>query len=279
MLHPRIVPLDTGGKDGLFFGAWASDYEREGLEERQDDGATGKSLSRRDFLKVAGIAGATIGMGAGVGGLISACGGGTTTTTTATTAAPATTTTAGPTTTAPASTTTVVTEAQGRPIKIGVTAPKTGMFAEFARPMDYLVTRATEAVAGGVVLGDGAKHPIEFIVRDTQSDSNRSGQVAGDLIANDKVDMILSSGSPENVLPVADQCEALGTPSLSVYSPWQSFVFGRGSAMDKSFKWTYLHAMGIGDFMRADIFGIGSCPPTRSWGCSTQQRQRSFVRQ
>lgn len=219
-------------------------------------GMTAKSVSRRDFLKIAGVAGATIGLGAGLGGALAACGG--TEETTTTTTAPGTTTTAGPTTTAPASTTTVVTEAEGRPVKIGVTAPKTGMFAEFARPMDYLVTRATEAVAGGVVLGDGKKHAIEFVVRDTQSDSNRAAQIAGDLINNDKVDMILSSGSPENVIPVADQCEALGTPSLSVYSPWQSFIFGRGSAMDKAFKWTYLHAMGIGDFMRADIFGIGS---------------------
>ena len=50
-----------------------------------------KSVSRREFLKVAGIAGATIGAGAGLGGLVAACGGGETTTTTA---APATTTTA-----------------------------------------------------------------------------------------------------------------------------------------------------------------------------------------
>ena len=40
----------------------------------------GKAVSRRDFLKIAGIAGATIGVGAGLGGLVAACGGTTTTT-------------------------------------------------------------------------------------------------------------------------------------------------------------------------------------------------------
>ena len=55
-----------------------------------------KTVSRRDFLKIAGVAGATIGAGAGLGGLITACGSGTTTTT----AAAATTTTGA----APAST-------------------------------------------------------------------------------------------------------------------------------------------------------------------------------
>ena len=35
-----------------------------------------KTVSRRDFLKIAGVAGATIGVGAGLGGLVAACGGG-----------------------------------------------------------------------------------------------------------------------------------------------------------------------------------------------------------
>ncbi len=56
----------------------------------------GKSVSRREFLKIAGVAGAAVGAGAGLGGLLAACGAEETTTTTAgptTTAAPATTTT------------------------------------------------------------------------------------------------------------------------------------------------------------------------------------------
>jgi hypothetical protein len=51
----------------------------------------GKPVSRRDFLKIAGVAGAAIGLGAGLGGLIAACGGNGAITTTA---AGATTTTA-----------------------------------------------------------------------------------------------------------------------------------------------------------------------------------------
>lgn len=53
-------------------------------ETRQDQpepgNLTGKAVSRREFLKIAGIAGATVGMGAGLGGLVAACGGTTTTT-------------------------------------------------------------------------------------------------------------------------------------------------------------------------------------------------------
>ena len=74
----------------------------------------GKSVSRREFLKIAGIAGATVGMGAGLGGLVAACGGTTTTTTAATTA-----TTSGPATTAGAGTTVSSGATTGREIKLG----------------------------------------------------------------------------------------------------------------------------------------------------------------
>ena len=36
--------------------------------------------------------------------------------------------------------------------------------------------------------------------------------------------------------------------------------------MDKAFKWTYLHAMGIGDFMRADMNSIGQLPTNKIVG-------------
>ncbi len=53
-----------------------------------------KSVSRRDFLKIAGVAGATVGLGAGLGGLVAACGGTEETSTTATAQATTTTTVA-----------------------------------------------------------------------------------------------------------------------------------------------------------------------------------------
>ena len=67
----------------------------------ETEGLTKRLHSRREFLKIAGVAGATVGLGAGLGGLVTACGG---TEETTTTAGPAT--TAGPTTTAAAGATT-----------------------------------------------------------------------------------------------------------------------------------------------------------------------------
>jgi ribose transport system substrate-binding protein len=61
--------------------------EKDEKAKNEEPGlSTAKPVSRRDFLKIAGIAGATVGMGAGLGGVLAACGGSSTTTTAATTA-------------------------------------------------------------------------------------------------------------------------------------------------------------------------------------------------
>jgi len=196
-----------------------------------------KEVSRREFLRMAGVAGAAIGVGAGLGGVLAACGDEAETTTTAaettTTAAEATTTTAGATTTVSAAAET------GREIKLGFVDPATGPAAAFGIAGKYIVERWNEAVKDGLVCGDGMNHPITIIVQDSQSDSNRAGQVAGDLINNDGVDMMMCSSGPDTVHPVTDQCEANGVPCLSTDCPMESYYFGRGATLDTPFKWTY----------------------------------------
>jgi branched-chain amino acid transport system substrate-binding protein len=216
-----------------------------------DERESRKGYSRREFLRIAGVAGAAVGAGAGLGGLLAACGG--TEETTTTTGAP-TTTTAGPatTTTTAGPATTVTTAAEmGREIKIGWVAPLTGSLASFGVPDKYCAERWAEAVADGLVCGDGKNHKISIVTKDSQSDGNRAAQVAGDLINNDKVDIVLVASTPDTVNPVADQCEALGTPCLSNDCPWQPYFFGRGGDPKVGFKWTYHAFWGSEDFITA----------------------------
>ena len=214
-----------------------------------EEGASsgGKALSRRDFLKVAGIAGATVGLGAGLGGLVAACGGTEETTTTTTAGGATTTTTAGATTTTAAASTTTVSAGpeKGRDLKIGVVSPQTGAFAAFAVADDWQVKHVDAALKDGIVCGDGKLHMVKIVVKDSQSDGNRAAQVGGDLINNDKADIVLVSGTADTVNPVADQAEALGTPCLANSTPWQSFYFNRGATPTTPFKWTYGHCLGL----------------------------------
>jgi branched-chain amino acid transport system substrate-binding protein len=197
-----------------------------------------------------------MGVSAGLAGILAACGDDTT----STTAAPATVTTApaATSTTAAAGTTTVSTAAEvGREVKIGVVTPATGPLAVFGIADRWSIDLANKTLAGGLVLGDGKNHAVSVIFRDTQSDSNRAAQVAGDMITNDKVDILVAGGSPDTVNPSADQAEALGTPFLCVHDPWSAFVFGRGGGFDKPFKWTFGHLLGLEQVCASmvDLFG------------------------
>ena len=129
-----------------------------------------KSVSRRQFLKIAGIAGATVGAGAGLGGLVAACGSGATTTTTAAPATPTTTAAAATTTTAAPETTTTAGVETGRPIKVGFVDPITGPLAGFGIAGSYCLGKWKAATANGLVLGDGKNHPFDIQVVDSQSD-------------------------------------------------------------------------------------------------------------
>jgi len=204
-------------------------------EDREDrELKESNAVSRRDFLKIAGIAGAAVGLGAGLGGALAACGGDGAETTT-TTAAAGTTTTAA----AGATTTVSATAEAGREIKVGFVDPLTGPIAAFGIPGKYITERWNEAVKDGLVCGDGKNHPIKITVMDSQSDSNRAAQVTGDLIQNEKVDFIMAAATPDTVSPVADQCEAMETPCLTADCPMEPYFMGRGATPDTPFKWTY----------------------------------------
>ena len=104
-----------------------------------------KHVSRRDFLKIAGVAGATIGLGAGLGGLVAACGGTEETTTTAT--AQATTTTAAASTTTARLTRPPRSAPAPKPAATSFWAwsrPSTGPLALFAKADDWWVDFAHE---------------------------------------------------------------------------------------------------------------------------------------
>ena len=197
-----------------------------------------RNVSRREFLKIAGVTGAGIGLAGGLGGVLAACGAEEETTTTA--VAPTTTVAPGTTATTAGSTTTVSAGPEaGREVKVGFVDPLTGYLAGFGVAGQYIVDKWKAAIGDGLVLGDGKKHAITLNVQDSQSDTARAASVTGSLISDFKADIVMCAATGDTVNPVADQCEALGMPCLSTDVPMEVFLFQRGGAPDKPFKWTY----------------------------------------
>ena len=211
-----------------------------------DSNAGAGAVSRREFLKIAGAAGAVLGFGGGLGAIVAGCGGEETTTTSASGSESSVTTV-----TSEASTTTVSSGPEaGDPIKIGFVTPQTGPLAAFGIPDKYCMDRANESLKDGLVCADGKNHPVSILMQDSQSDTNRAAQVTGDLINNEGVQLMLAASTGTTVPPVADQCEASGVPLLSTDCTWEQFHFGRGlTSPTDSFKWTYLFFFGMGNLV------------------------------
>jgi len=128
----------------------------------------------------------------------------------------------------------------GKPVKVGYVSPQTGPLAPFAEADNFVVGNVRE-------LFKKQGLPIEIVVKDSQTNSNRAAEVAADLILKDKVTLMVVGAAPETNNPVADQCEVNEIPCVSTVSPWQPWFFARGGTPDKPFKWTYHYFWGLED--------------------------------
>ena len=71
----------------------------------------------------------------------------------------------------------------GQPLKIGFVSPRTGATAGFGEPDSYVLDLAKRALAPGLKI-NGQTYQVTVIDKDSQSNPQRSAQVANDLINN-----------------------------------------------------------------------------------------------
>ncbi|MEY4415588.1 MAG: hypothetical protein RIQ53_2881 [Pseudomonadota bacterium] len=136
--------------------------------------------------------------------------------------------------------------AAGPTVRIGYVSPQTGPLAAFAEPDKFTIEQFRKATAGGILIG-GTRHTVELIVKDSQSNPNKAGSAAADLILRDKVDLVIASATPATCNPVADQCELNGTPCITNDAPWQPYFFGRKGDPKTGFAWTAHFFWGLED--------------------------------
>jgi branched-chain amino acid transport system substrate-binding protein len=201
------------------------------------EAAIRREMARREFLRLAALSGTAAGMAAFLAGCGPAASG-------------------SPSASSPPASGPAVTPgtsvATGRTIKIGYVSPKTGPLAPFAEADDYIFAGIRDAIGAGVINGT-TTYPIEILSKDSQSSPDRAGAVAGELILDDEIDLMLVASTPETTNPVADQCEANGVPCISSVAPWQPWAFGRQPNVAppdaKPFEWTYHFFWGLEDII------------------------------
>jgi branched-chain amino acid transport system substrate-binding protein len=131
-------------------------------------------------------------------------------------------------------------------VKIGYVSPQTGPLAPFGEADRWVIDQMKAAFKDGLAIG-GKSHEVQIILKDSQSNPNRAGEVANDLILKDKVALMLTAGTPETANPVSDACELNNLPCISSVVPWQPWFFGRKGDPAKGFEWTYHVFWGLED--------------------------------
>ncbi len=182
-----------------------------------------RNLERRDFLRLAGLSGAAVGLS----GVLASCKSG------------------------------ASSSSSTRTIKLGYVSPQTGALAPFGEADSFTINSARTAFKNGLKVG-GKSYPVQIVVKDSQSDATRAGTVAADLINNDKVDLVLVASTPETTNPVSDQCEANGVPCISTVAPWQPWFFRKPNQDPATpYKWTYHFFWGLEDIIAVfeDMWG------------------------
>jgi branched-chain amino acid transport system substrate-binding protein len=137
-------------------------------------------------------------------------------------------------------------------IKIGFVSPITGATAGFGEPDPYVIGLAKTAFKNGLMIG-GTNYSVEIVTRDSQSTPATAAQVANELIQQQKVDLMLTTSTPETVNPVSDAAEAAGVPCVSTVVPWEAWYLGRGAkpGQPSPFKFSYHFCFGVEQFFLA----------------------------
>jgi branched-chain amino acid transport system substrate-binding protein len=136
--------------------------------------------------------------------------------------------------------------AQSKTIKIGFVTPQTGPLAVFAESDAFVLDQFRTKLANGLEI-NGETYNVEFIVKDSQSSSNRAATVAQELMFDDEVHLITATSTPDTTNPVADQAELNEVPCLTNDTPWQPHFFGRQGDPAKGFDWTFHFFWGLED--------------------------------
>jgi branched-chain amino acid transport system substrate-binding protein len=147
-----------------------------------------------------------------------------------------------------------------QPVRLGYVSPQSGTLSAFGEADSFVLEGVNGAFRNGLRIG-GRSHPVEIVVRDSQSNPERAGEVARDLIARDQVDLMLVSATPETTNPVADACEQAGMPCISTVTPYQSWYLARDPAPDPGkptpYQWTWHFFWGLEDVVAVftDMWG------------------------
>ncbi|HUG21069.1 ABC transporter substrate-binding protein [Piscinibacter sp.] len=139
--------------------------------------------------------------------------------------------------------------AQDKPVKIGYITALSGPRAPFGVADEWQLARIRTLLKEGLPVAGGKRLPVEIVLKDNQSDPNRSMQVAQDLVLRDKVDLMLVQDG-DAATPAGQLCDVHGIPMVCTMFPWQAFLFSRNGNVSKGFPFSFTFFWGADDVVK-----------------------------
>lgn len=130
-----------------------------------------------------------------------------------------------------------IVRAARREIRIGYITALSGPRAEFGVSDPWMLEQVKKITDQGLTIG-GNTYSVEFLVRDNQSNLNRSAAVGNELIQREGVDLLLVQDLDAS-MATGEMSDIAGIPSISTMGPWQAWMFGRGSNPEQGFPYSF----------------------------------------
>jgi branched-chain amino acid transport system substrate-binding protein len=131
-------------------------------------------------------------------------------------------------------------------ILIGRPLPITGPVSVFTTVSPWIDNKAIADInkEGGIYIKEaGKKLPARVKIMDTESDPSKAGDIGSKLILNDNIDIMYVSATPATVSPVAAACERFKVPCVSTMMPVEMFLLGG------PFHWSFDASLSVRDYM------------------------------
>jgi branched-chain amino acid transport system substrate-binding protein len=114
-------------------------------------------------------------------------------------------------------------------ILIGRPNPATGPLGAFGETSPWCDQRPVDAInaQGGIYIKEyGKKVPVKLKFVDTEGDPAKTAELAAKLILQDKVDLMVPEGTPLTVNPTSAVCERFEFPQASIDTPIEPWLTG-----------------------------------------------------
>lgn len=132
-----------------------------------------------------------------------------------------------------------VVRAQDATIKIGYVGSLSGIRAIFGETEQWTLDQMAKRLASGITVG-GRTYAVELVIRDNQSDINRSGSIATELVMRERCNLVLAQDG-DGAIAIGELADTRAVPTISTMVPWEGWFFPRGGnpASDTGFPYTF----------------------------------------